>query len=104
MTLYRLYLGGKRGETPIPRSEIEAYFETFVDQMLPGYTRLEGTGHWGKTRESSIIVEYLGDRGDNSRIEELAHVYAEKFGQESVLVLRSEVTADFVGAEERKAA
>ncbi len=100
MTRYRLYLGGKRGSEVIPRSEIEQFFETFVDRTYEGYSRYETDGVWHGQHEPCTVVEFMGDRNDRGRIAETAYTYASKFGQESVLVTQEELDrVDFIGAE-----
>ncbi|HEX4249892.1 MAG TPA: DUF3574 domain-containing protein [Pseudonocardia sp.] len=91
-----LFFGtGRAGKPPVSDQEFDAFLDAEITPRFPdGLTMLSGLGQWrgsdGKlTKERSSVVILLypkpsaGDSG--TKIEEIRHLYEQKFNQESVL-------------------
>jgi hypothetical protein len=96
MILYRLYLGGKRGSEIIPQNEIDAFLEQTVNRAPPGYFQSKGDGIWQGAAEPATVLEYLGAQSEEPILYRIGQLYARHFRQESVLMLKQSVGAEFI--------
>ena len=91
-----LFFGtGRAGKAPVSDQEFDAFLDAEITPRFPdGLTMLTGLGQWrgsdGKlTKERSAVVILLYPKpsaaDSGTKIEEIRHLYEQKFNQESVL-------------------
>lgn len=91
-----LFFGtGRAGKPPVSDQEFDAFLDAEITPRFPdGLTMLTGLGQWRgsdgkltKERSSMVILLYPKPSAADSgtKIEEIRHLYEQKFNQESVL-------------------
>jgi hypothetical protein len=91
-----LFFGtGRAGKAPISDQEFDAFLDAEITPRFPdGLTMLTGLGQWrgsdgklAKERSAVVILLYPKPSAADSgtKIEEIRHLYEQKFNQESVL-------------------
>jgi uncharacterized protein DUF3574 len=91
-----LFFGtGRAGKAPVSDQEFDAFLDAEITPRFPdGLTMLTGLGQWrgsdGKlTKERSAVVILLYPKpsaaDSGTKIDEIRHLYEQKFNQESVL-------------------
>ncbi len=67
-----------------------------ADTYLPGYTLQDCTGRWNRKNEASVVITFIGSDADAESVRMVAGRYKELAEQESVLITKQEIDADFV--------
>jgi len=91
-----LFFGtGRAGKAPVSDQEFDAFLDAEITPRFPdGLTMLTGLGQWrgsdgklSKERSAVVILLYPKPSAADSgtKIEEIRHLYEQKFNQESVL-------------------
>jgi len=107
MKLFRIYCGQRPQDGCFNELDLERNGKTarrLAAQFFPlGHTVIEATGQWAHFNgthtitEPTTVIEVLIDTGKASdAIYEMARAYKEAANQESVMVLTTEVNANFV--------
>jgi hypothetical protein len=91
----RFFGAGRAGKPPVSDQEFDAFLDAEITPRFPdGLTMLTGLGQWRgsdgkltKERSSMVILLYPKPSAADSgtKIEEIRHLYEQKFNQESVL-------------------
>lgn len=101
MKRYDLYLGRKKASGEIvSKSEFYRFFGQIVKPLLKGCTITSGTGYYDGYFEEAIILTVVGPDNLAEDLNEIARDYAQRFQQESVLLLASDAESVLVGPDE----
>ena len=84
----------------ITDGQIQQFLSDVVSPRFPGFTMLSGQGYWkGESEDCVVLVilhEWLDEgHADKFSIEAIIDEYKQKFHQESVLWVRSNVKSTF---------
>lgn len=98
MKVFRIYCGlDTKGRLTLDQAR-ETALGLASDWFPHGHTIIEATGRWQQDNapvtEPTIIVEVLTN--DETKVRHLAHCYKNLAYQESVLITKQEIDADFV--------
>lgn len=66
------------------------------DTSLRGYTWQECRGRWNSYEEPSVIITFIADYDAEQLVRDAAGLYKEAASQESVMITKQEIDADFV--------
>ena len=102
MKLFRIYCGQRPQTGCFTEYELERNgrkARALAAQFFPlGHTVIEATGQWAHEihtiTEPTTIIEVMAE--DGKAVYEMAGAYKEAANQESVMILTTEVDADFV--------
>lgn len=94
MIRYRMYLGQRDRDNALVSKEIQSEFMLHAERTLKNFTVYPAIGVFSGKPEGTLVLEYLGDPLERSKIEALANDYVKVANQDSVLV-----THDYVSEE-----
>jgi hypothetical protein len=87
-----LYFGtAKPDHSVITPAEFQKFLDDEVTPRFDGFTHWEAHGSWKGEREESHVLQIVHGPGHEAAIEAIIDAYKKRFGQESVLQVRSDV-------------
>jgi hypothetical protein len=99
--IVRIYFGLSIPEgNAVSLADWQTYEKSVLANMFPGYNVVDAIGVWNGGQEYSKVVTVMMEKQDTGKADEAARLYAEKFGQDSVMVVHNKVEGCwFVGVK-----
>ncbi len=87
-----LYFGtGKPDGSVVTRAEWDAFVRDQITPAFPGFTEWEAKGFWKGESETTHVVAIVHGYGKDAAIRTIIEEYKQRFAQEAVYFVRSEV-------------
>lgn len=96
--LFGIHCGADTPNGLVSDLSFSRFLEAAVSPKFPGFTVRAGIGYWNGEAEPTreIVILAHDDEPTHDEIREIARRYAERYGQESVLVIAQTVSGEFL--------
>jgi Uma2 family endonuclease len=98
MRAWRIYCGRRRSKgRPVTEAELRSFINSSIRPRFDAFTIQRARGYWQATSEPSFVIEIVHPSDSaQANVAEIAADYKRRFGQDAVLIVRSDVQSALV--------